>query len=101
MKPAAKPPQPAAILAGRPWPLGVEWVQAEDAFNFALYSRHATGATLYAYRLEGPHDPECGHGFDPQKVLLDPYAPSVFFPPQFSRKTNAPTSITEGAERTN
>ena len=45
----------AAVLAnvdfhaGRPWPLGVEWVEADDAFNFALYSRHATGVTLLGY----------------------------------------------------
>jgi hypothetical protein len=29
---------------------------------------------------EGPSDPERGQRFDSQKVLLDPYAPSVFFP---------------------
>ena len=121
------PRSPRQMPAGSPWPFGVQWVEADDAFNFALYSRHATGvtllcyteedparpvfefrfqhpahktgsiwhcripaselrgATLYAYRVEGPHEPERGQRFDPQKVLLDPYAPSVFFPPAFSR----------------
>jgi glycogen operon protein len=113
-------------------------VQAEEAFNFALYSRHATGvtllcytenepvtpifecrfqhpahktgsiwhcrvparelggATLYAYRIEGPQDPEHGHRFDPQKILLDPYASSVFFPPNFSRATCSRPGPTDG-----
>jgi glycogen operon protein len=113
-------------------------VEAEDAFNFSLYSRHATGvmllgyteddparpivefrlrhpehktgnvwhcriptnelrgATLYAYRVDGPHQPERGHRFDPQKVLLDPYAPSVFFPPAFSREACSRAGPTDG-----
>ena len=98
-----------SMRAGSPWPFGVQWVEAEDAFNFSLYSRHATGvvllcyteqdpvrpvfefrfqhpahktgnvwhcripatelrgAGLYAYRVEGPYEPERGHRFDPQK----------------------------------
>jgi len=28
------------------------------------------GATLYAYRVDGPHDPAHALRFDPQKVLL-------------------------------
>jgi glycogen operon protein len=113
-------------------------VEAEDAFNFSLYSKLATGvtllcyieedparavcefrfrhpahktgnvwhcripasellgATLYAYRVEGPHEPERGLRFDPQKVLLDPYAPSVFFPPEFSRDACARAGPTDG-----
>ncbi len=54
------------------------------------------GATLYAYRVEGPHEPELGLRFDPQKVLLDPYAPSVFFPPEFSRDACAHAGPTDG-----
>jgi glycogen operon protein len=30
--------------------------------------------TIYAYRVYGPYDPEQGHRFNPQKLLLDPYA---------------------------
>jgi isoamylase len=129
---------PGQISAGSPWPFGVHWVEAEDAFNFSLYSKLATGvtllcyieedparavcefrfrhpahktgnvwhcripasellgATLYAYRVEGPHEPERGLRFDPQKVLLDPYAPSVFFPPEFSRDACARAGPTDG-----
>jgi isoamylase len=43
------------------------------------------GATLYAYRVDGPCAPSRGHRFDAQKVLLDPFASSVFFPSPFSR----------------
>ena len=128
----------ASVPAGLPWPLGAQWVEAEKAFNFALYSRHATGvvllcyseneparpvfefrfqhpahktgsiwhcripanelkgATLYAYRVEGAREPERGHRFDPEKVLLDPYAPSVFFPPMFSRDACSSSGATDG-----
>ena len=41
------------------------------------------GARYYAYRVEGPAGPL--HQFDAQKVLLDPFAEQVFFPPDFSR----------------
>lgn len=127
-----------SVPAGSPWPLGAQWVEAEDAFNFALYSRYAIavtllcyredhpdqpvfefqfqhpahktqniwhcripaselrGATLYAYRIEGPRDPERGQRFDVEKVLLDPYAPSVFFPPGFSREACARPGPTDG-----
>src|SRR5262245_137551 len=138
MKSKTKSSTRVPIPAGRPWPLGVEWVATEDAFHFALYSRHATGvtlmcydekdpakpvfefclqypahktgsiwhcripaselhgATLYAYRVEGPHAPERGQRFDPKKVLLDPYAPSVFFPPNFRREACAKSGPTDG-----
>ena len=113
---------------GTPSPLGVTWVEAEQAFNFALYSKHATGVTLllyaasdvvtpviqchfnylvnksgriwhcripasqlrdmayYAYQVEGPFEPGEGHRFDPEKILLDPYAKGVFFPQGFDRE---------------
>jgi glycogen operon protein len=132
------PRSPRQIPAGSPWPFGVQWVEADDAFNFSLYSKHATGvtllcyteedparpvfefsfqhpahktgnvwhcriparellgATLYAYRIEGPHEPERGLRFDPQKVLLDPYSPSVFFPPAYSREACARAGPTDG-----
>jgi len=32
---------------------------------------------LYGYRVHGPYDPAEGHRFNPNKVLLDPYAKSV------------------------
>jgi isoamylase len=112
---------------GTPGPMGVTWVPSLNAWNFALYSRRATGVTLllysvedplhpifeerlaprtnksgriwhqwisadrvkgaafYAYRVEGRHDPAAGYCFDPQKILLDPFAPAVFFPAAYDR----------------
>jgi glycogen operon protein len=45
------------------------------------------GARYYAYSVAGPppQDGQAWHCFDPDKVLLDPYAKSVFFPPGFDR----------------
>ncbi len=114
---------------GLPFPLGATRIKAEDAYNFALYSKHAQSVTLllytegdivnpvvtirfdylknksgriwhcrlpllameeacyYAYRVEGPepHGQFEWHWFDRDKILLDPYAKSVFFPPAFDR----------------
>ena len=112
---------------GTPGSMGVTWVASLNAWNFALYSRRATGVTLliystedpvrpileqrlnprinksgriwhcwvpsadlkgaalYAYRVEGRRDPGAGYYFDPEKILLDPFAPAVFFPPGYDR----------------
>src|SRR5512147_213533 len=32
---------------------------------------------LYGYRVYGPYNPEQGHRFNPNKLLLDPYAKSI------------------------
>ncbi len=32
---------------------------------------------LYGYRVYGPYEPEEGHRFNPNKVLLDPYARAI------------------------
>ncbi|MGE0813450.1 MAG: glycogen debranching protein GlgX [Vicinamibacterales bacterium] len=32
---------------------------------------------LYGYRVYGPHEPRFGHRFNPNKVLLDPYAKAI------------------------
>jgi len=40
---------------------------------------------LYAYRVDGPSDPERGHRFDRDKVLLDPYGTCVARPAGWSR----------------
>ncbi|HLF77408.1 MAG TPA: isoamylase [Dehalococcoidia bacterium] len=127
-----------ASVEGAPAPLGASWVEEEQAFNFALYSRHATAvtllcytdadpvtpvfhyrfdhlinktgrvwhcrvpvaaldaSTLYAYKVEGPNDPGNGHCFDAAKVLLDPYAQRVFFPPAFSRIACCDAGPTDG-----
>ena len=42
-------------------------------------------ARYYAYSVSG-EAPSYIHSFDPEKILLDPYATCVFFPPDFDRK---------------
>lgn len=112
---------------GSPLPLGVTWLEQEQAFNFAIHSEHAESVTLLLYastdlvnplltyrfdylrnksgriwhcRIPASEISECSyygysvmgqnvsyiHSFDPQKVLLDPCAKGVFFPPDFDRE---------------
>jgi glycogen operon protein len=127
-------------VEGTPYPLGVSWVAERQAYNFAIYSKHAEAVTLllyqredlahpsltyrldylknksgsvwhcripasqaggaeyYAYRIEGPQ-PGSGyawHDFAPEKILLDPYARSVFFPGQFDRRAASAPGSNEG-----
>ena len=46
----------------------------------------APAARYYAYRVQGPWNPPVGQRFDADKVLFDPYAEQLFFPPEFSRE---------------
>jgi isoamylase len=117
-------------IDGAPYPLGVSYVVDEDAYNFALYSKHAARVTLvlygaddwetplatfqfdvirnrtgriwhcrlpshgleraryYAYQIGGEPDQCTPHwqSFAPEKILLDPYAREIYFPPSFDRK---------------
>ncbi|HPM83293.1 MAG TPA: isoamylase [Candidatus Anammoximicrobium sp.] len=137
-------------LEGSPIPLGASWVEAESAYNFAIYSKHAekvtlvffgddlvkpiyryefehlrnktgpiwhcripqallVGAQFYAYQIDGPK-PGAGfewHTFDPEKLLLDPYARDVYFSPEFDREAarrpgsnwgRAPLSVLDSRE---
>src|SRR5258707_2675211 len=112
---------------GSPLPLGVAWIEEEQAFNFAAHAERAESVTLllfsatnlvdpvltfrfdflrnksgriwhcripitdigearyYAYSVSGETAPYL-HSFDPQKVLVDPYAQCIFFPPGFDRE---------------
>jgi glycogen operon protein len=113
---------------GSPLPLGVTWIEEQQAFNFAVHSEHAESVALllysatdlvnpvlafrfdflhnksgriwhcripiaeigdacyYAYSVSGETIPQL-HSFDPQKILLDPYAQCIFFPPGFDRES--------------
>jgi glycogen operon protein len=39
-------------IEGSPSPLGVTWVKEDRAYNFALYSNHATGVTLLLFSAD-------------------------------------------------
>ncbi|HJU12336.1 MAG TPA: glycogen debranching protein GlgX, partial [Candidatus Binataceae bacterium] len=38
------------------------------------YLPEARPGTIYGYRVHGPYEPEAGHRFNPNKLVLDPYA---------------------------
>src|SRR5438067_846180 len=117
--------RPWEAREGSPDPLGVSRIEADGAFNFAIYSRHAIAVTLllyangdfirprttialdphrnksgrvwhcrltdgeladaeyYGYQATGESGPF--HRFDAEKLLLDPWAKGVFFPPNYDR----------------
>ncbi len=119
-----------AATDGTPTPLGVSRIAGQNAYNFSIYSKHATGVTLllftandlmnpsftyrfdefrnrtgriwhasisedkvlnadyYAYSVDGPPPTGRQHewnAFNAAKILLDPFATSVFFPPSYQR----------------
>src|SRR6266511_3133957 len=41
------------------------------------YLPDANPWTVYGYRVHGPYEPEAGHRFNPNKLLLDPYAKAI------------------------
>lgn len=52
-------------VEGAPWPLGATWVESRRAFNFALFSRHATGVTLLLYTENDPAHAVCRYTLGP------------------------------------
>jgi isoamylase len=49
-------------------------------YTHNIWHAHITGiqpGQLYGYRVHGPYNPKAGHRFNPQKVLLDPYAKAI------------------------
>ncbi|MCG5500350.1 glycogen debranching protein GlgX [Ectothiorhodospira lacustris] len=44
---------------------------------FHCYLPEARPGLLYGYRVHGPYEPEAGHRFNPNKLLLDPYAKAL------------------------
>jgi glycogen operon protein len=57
-----------------------------------------SGIRYYAYRIGGPK-PQGRfewHWFDPEKILLDPYARAIFFPPTFERGAAAHPGPNDG-----
>jgi glycogen operon protein len=39
-------------VEGAPNPLGATWVETEQTYNFAIYSKHATGVVLLLYSAD-------------------------------------------------
>ncbi len=49
---------------------------------------------IYGYRAFGPFKPDRGLRFDPEKVLLDPYAKAMAVPDGYSRISGVRTRVT-------
>jgi len=41
------------------------------------YLPDARPGQFYGYRVHGPYEPEAGHRFNPNKLVLDPYAKAI------------------------
>ena len=54
---------------------------------------------IYAYRADGPFDPERGLRFDPAKALLDPYGRAVVLPDGYSRRASPSSTISSRTSR--
>jgi isoamylase len=48
------------------------------------YLPDAQPGQLYGYRAHGPYEPSAGHRFNPNKLLVDPYAKSLVGPVRWS-----------------
>jgi isoamylase len=70
------------------------------------YLLDARPGQLYGYRVHGPYEPEAGHRFNPNKVLLDPYAKVIgrnirWGPEMFGYKIGDPAGDLSFDERDN
>ncbi len=113
----------ATLSAGRPWPLGAHWDGSGVNFALfsahaervelclfdddgTLHTRpllccsdqvwhgylaHARPGLCYAYRVYGTNTP--GHAFDPQRLLLDPYARQLSGDFSYSARSDATTGL--------
>ncbi len=48
-----------------------------DGYVWHCYLPHIQPGQKYGYRVHGPYDPDSGSRFNPNKLLLDPYAKAV------------------------
>jgi glycogen operon protein len=64
------------------------WHKTKRIWHCRIKEADLNGAVYYAYRVDGPasFDPLGLSAFDPDKILLDPFAKGVYFPPQFRRE---------------
>ena len=61
------------------------------AFNWHGYLPGIGPGQRYGYRVHGPWAPEQGHRFNPDKLLIDPYAKSIEGPSAGTAATRSPT----------
>lgn len=61
-----------AATEGSPFPLGATWISDQQAYNFALYSKHAHSVTLLLYREDNLESPTVEYLFEPLKNKSGP-----------------------------
>ncbi|MFD2936966.1 glycogen debranching protein GlgX [Spirosoma flavum] len=49
-------------------------------FIWHIYIDGLQSGQLYGFRVDGPYEPQAGHFFNPNKLLLDPYARAINAP---------------------
>ena len=61
--------------------------KTNEFWHIRIGEEEIPNAKFYAYRVWGPaiENGNRFHAFDPDKILIDPYAKNVFLPPKFSR----------------
>jgi glycogen operon protein len=75
-------PSPSLVIALDP--------RTHRTFHYwHIFVQGLEGGQIYAFRAEGPFDPEKGHRFDASKVLLDPYGRAVAIPTTYDRQAGA------------
>ena len=52
-------------------------LRERTAFVWHGFVRDIKAGQLYGYRVHGPWQPEQGHRFNPNKLLVDPYAKAI------------------------
>ena len=52
-------------------------ITEQTDLTWHIYVQGITPGQLYGYRVFGPYEPENGHRFNPNKLVLDPYAKAV------------------------
>lgn len=84
------------ISPARSYPLDPARNKTGPIWHLQLSSEELAGARFYAYSVDGPWAPPTGHRFDKEKVLLDPFARRVYFPPGYDRQACARPGSTAG-----
>ncbi|HEV7804365.1 MAG TPA: glycogen debranching protein GlgX, partial [Solirubrobacteraceae bacterium] len=65
-------------------------VTERTAFNWHCFLPGVGPGQRYGYRVHGPYDPECGHRFNPSKLLIDPYAKAIDGEVRWERASTLP-----------
>jgi isoamylase len=59
-------------------------MREQTDYVWHIYLPEARPGQIYGYRVYGPFDPQNGHRFNPNKLLLDPYAKATTGPVEWS-----------------